>query len=121
MATKTAAQFVMLCMHARTAAHVHHLQTRSYAAHVALQGFYEGLVGFVDAFAEAYIGEYGLIESYPTAGYKTGDTPMSFVNSFISWIETNREDICDSSHCQNVIDEIVALAYSTRYKLRVLR
>ena len=121
MATKTAAQFVMLCMHARTAAHVHHLKTRSYAAHKALQTFYEDLVDFVDGFTEAYMGEYGVIESYPNGGYTLSDTPVSMLNSFISWIESNREDICDSSHCQNVIDEIVALAYSTRYKLRVLR
>ena len=59
-------KLVMELFHARTTAHVLHLKSRSYAQHVALQGFYDGVIPLADALAEAYQGEYSLIETYPT-------------------------------------------------------
>jgi hypothetical protein len=40
--------------------HYWHLRTKSYAKHMALGGFYEGLQGLTDAIAEAVVGKYGL-------------------------------------------------------------
>lgn len=115
-----AGEFIMRCFHARTTAHVLHLKTRSYAAHKALNEFYDGLVPFVDSFAEAYIGEYGLIESFP-AKYTPYDDAVKMLTELGDWIEQNRESICDSSWCQNIIDEVCALIYSTKYKLQILK
>ena len=89
-------ELIMRCFHARTAAHVLHLKTRSYATHKALNDFYDAIVGLVDGLAEAWIGENGLIEA-------------------------NRETCGEQSHIQSSIDEIVALCRSTTYKLRFLK
>lgn len=119
---KKAAEFIMRSFHARTSAHVLHLQTSSYAEHVALQTFYEELIPLVDSFAEAYIGENGKFGSFSLryAGYLLPSTSKKLMSTYISWIEENRKEICESSHCQNVLDEILSLAYSTKYKITEL-
>lgn len=113
-------EMIMRCFHARTTAHVLHLKTRSYAAHKALQDFYEGIIPLIDSLAEAYQGEYGLIESYPSK-YTTHPDGSTLLKDLGDWIEENREDVCDSTYCQNIIDEIVALIYATQYKLKFLK
>ena len=37
-------ELIVRCFHARTNAHILHLQTRSYATHVALNEFYDEIV-----------------------------------------------------------------------------
>lgn len=115
-----AGEFIMRCFEARTTAHVLHLKTSSYAQHKALQKFYENLIDLVDSFAEAYQGEYGLIDKYPRVEMKYDD-PLKLIADFIKWIEENRDDICDDTYCQNIIDEVVALARSSQYKLKFLK
>jgi hypothetical protein len=48
-----ASDFVGMLFLARDVAHSVHLNTRSFAKHSALQGFYEGIVDLADSFAEA--------------------------------------------------------------------
>ena len=117
--TAIAAQFVMRCFHARTNAHVLHLQTTSYAEHKALEGFYDELVPLVDRFAETYQGSYGVIEDYPS-GFTFSESSEDMIDEFEEWVADNRAriGITSDTHLQNIIDEIVALARSTRYKLR---
>lgn len=45
----TPAEFVARSFAVRTAAHLAHLQSRSYAEHVALGGFYDSLIDLVDS------------------------------------------------------------------------
>lgn len=116
----SAGELIMWCFHARTTAHVLHLRTRSYAAHKALNDFYDGIVGLADSYAEGYQGKYGLIEEYPKK-YTFYDDPIKLVSDLCEWIEKNRKELGDSSYLQNIVDEIVALCEETRYKLRFLR
>lgn len=117
-----AGELVARCFHARTVAHILHLKTRSYAAHKALQEFYDGIVPLVDGFAEAYQGDYGIIESYPQKFAMSADA-LSMLNELSDWIEKNRYECCDEddTYLQNTIDEIVALIRSTQYKLKFLK
>ena len=57
-------QFISTLMSARTQAHIFHLQTPSFAAHTALNGFYDEIVGTIDGLVESYQGKYGIIEGY---------------------------------------------------------
>ena len=50
---------------AETITHYWHLRTTSYAKHMALGGFYEGLQDLTDSLLEAYIGKYGERPSIP--------------------------------------------------------
>lgn len=123
--SKLAAEFVMRCFHARTAAHVLHLKSQgpgSFAEHKALGEFYDCIVGLIDGFAEMYQGEY--MEILPLTnvdGYRTPPNALSLITGMTKWIKSNRENICDSSECQSVIDDILALTHSTAYKLKFLK
>lgn len=115
-------EFIMRLFHARTDAHVLHLKTRSYAAHVALQGFYEGIVDLADTLAETYQGDYGLIEEFASKFVQHSDG-LSLLSDLSTWIEKNRYQCCDEddTYMQNIIDEVVALIRQTEYKLRFLK
>lgn len=118
----SAGELVMRCFHARTTAHVLHLKTRSYAAHKALNEFYDEIIPLTDSFAEAYQGDYGLIDSYP-AKYTLSADALAMLDELGDWIAKHRHECCDEddTYLQNIIDEIVALIRSTQYKLRFLK
>lgn len=117
-----AADFVGLLFLGRDVAHSVHLNTRSYAKHVALQTFYEGVVELADSFAEAYQGKYGLIGGINLQSVKKTNNIIEFLQDQLDEIEANRykvvEKECTALH--NIIDEIVALYLGTLYKLRFL-
>ena len=98
------------------------MKTRSYAAHKALNEFYDEIVDLADELAESYQGQYSLIEDYPPR-YTPVDDPLKLVNGLSSWIGENRYKVCkkEDTHLQNIIDEIVTLCDSTAYKLRFLK
>lgn len=108
--------------HARTNAHILHLKTRSYAAHIALQEFYDGIIPLVDKLAEVYQGAHGLIEDYPPK-YTPYSDALELMDDLLDAIEDCRsKDISDEdTQLQNIIDEIVALVNTTTYKLRFLK
>lgn len=117
-----AAEFVGMLFLGRDVAHSVHLNTRSYAKHVALQGFYEGIVDLADSFAEAYQGKYGLIGPISLQSVKKTNNIIEFLQDQLDEIESVRykvvEKECTALH--NIIDEIVGLYLSTLYKLRFL-
>lgn len=117
-----AADFVGLLFLGRDVAHSVHLNTRSYAKHVALQGFYEGIVDLADSFAEAYQGKYGLIGGITLQSAKKTANIVEFLQDQLDEIEANRYKVVDKdcTALHNIIDEIVGLYLSTLYKLRFL-
>jgi hypothetical protein len=119
MNKKLAGELVVTLFHARTAAHILHLQTKSYAEHVALNEFYDGVVDLADAIAEAFQGIYGLLE-FPKESYKQPTDAVRFLTQLRSWVADNREDCCPDTEIQNMIDEVLSLIDSTLYKLRFL-
>lgn len=50
-------KYIGLLLASREQAHVFHLTTRSFAAHKALQAYYEGIVPLLDTYAETYMGK----------------------------------------------------------------
>lgn len=114
--SSVSAELIQRCFDVRTVAHQLHLKSTSYAQHKALNEFYDAIVGLADDFAEAFQGQYGVIQSYPIIPPKNLG-PSATLKEFVKWIAANRAKCCDESHLQNIIDEIVALTYSTIYKL----
>ena len=116
------AEFIGCLFLARDVTHSVHLNTRSYAKHVALQGFYEEIVGLADGLAEAYQGRHGLIGPIALHSAKKTSNIVEFLQDQLQEIETCRYEVVDKSDTalQNLIDEIVALYLSTLYKLRFL-
>ena len=114
-------EFLLICFHARTNAHVLHLTTRSYAVHKALNEFYDEIVELADSFAEAYIGSYGLIE-FPETPYEPHTDALKLLDEMDEVAESAREALPKGdTHLLSTLDEITALVASTRYKLRFLK
>lgn len=117
-----AADFVGMLFLGRDVAHSVHLNTRSFAKHMALQGFYEGIVDLADKFAEAYQGKHGLIGPVSLMSAKKTSNIVEFLQDQMDEIEAERYKVVDKdcTALQNIIDEIVGLYLSTLYKLRFL-
>ena len=117
-----AADFVGMLFLARDVAHSVHLNTRSYAKHMALGAFYDEVIDLADNFAEAYQGKHGLIGPISLMSAKKTTNIVEFLRDQVDEIETARYEVCDKAETalQNIIDEIVGLYLSTLYKLRFL-
>lgn len=118
-ATPSMGAFLMELMHARTNAHILHLRTKSYAHHMALGDFYDGIGDHADAIAEAYQGRYGIVE-YPATPYKPENDPIMMIRSLRRYVDDNRTMVCHESEIQNLIDGAVELMDKTLYKLENL-
>jgi hypothetical protein len=116
------AEFVGMFFLARDVTHSVHLNTRSYAKHVALNEFYEAIVELADKFAEAYQGKYGLIGPIALMSAKKTSNVVEFLEDQADEIEKVRYDVVDKecTPLQNIIDEIMGQYYSTLYKLKFL-
>ena len=117
-------QFVSTLLASRTQAHIFHLQTPSFAAHKALNEFYDEIVGITDGLVESYQGKYGIITGYGNIAlqeYQSCEAIIVFFETLCMYVEKSRQLICQDSYIQNQIDEIVALIKSTIYKLRFLK
>lgn len=119
---KSAGEYVALLFLARDLAHRAHLRTRSYAEHMALGAFYEGIIPLADAFAEAYQGRYNELLDIPLIDNEFEGDIADILEQQCEVIEASREKICSRKETalHNIIDEAVALFQSTLYKLRFL-
>lgn len=112
-------------MQSRNQAHIYHLQVQgpgSFAAHKALQEYYEGIIPLIDSVAEGIQGRYGIITGYkmPEAIREDGNAKMYF-EGLSKFVETLRQDITQDSYIQNEVDTIVKLIEDTKYKLTFLQ
>ena len=118
----TCADFIGMLFLARDVTHSAHLNTRSYAKHVALNEFYDGVIDFADKSAEAYQGKYGLIGPISLMSAKKTNNVVEFLEGQLADLEKMRYKVVDKecSPLQNIIDEIFGLYYTTLYKLKFL-
>ncbi len=83
-------QFVSTLMASRTQAHIFHLQTPSFAAHMALQAYYEGIVPLIDGLVESYQGKNGIITGYGNIAlqeYESCEAIIMFFETLCTYIE----------------------------------
>jgi len=110
----------------REMAHIYHLQAKgesTYAAHMALGTYYEDVLEIIDEIIETYSGQYGIVEGYDvidTTETRTKDKTQYFEELVLSIKEGRKCISQEDSHLHNLIDEVVALAYRTLYKLKYL-
>lgn len=119
---KAAAEMVGLVLLGRDMAHRAHWKTRSYSEHIALQGFYEGVLPLLDGFVEQYQGRYGQLLDVPLADNEFEGEIADVLEQQMAWIEDHREKICprSESSLHNILDEIVGIYQTSLYKLRFL-
>ena len=123
--TKLMASFISTLFSSRTQAHIFHLQVTgpgSFAAHSALNTYYDEIIGLTDGIVESYQGRYGIITGYKGEGQWIEDITqvVKYFEALCIYVEKNRVSLVQDSYIQNQIDEVVALIESTKYKLSKL-
>jgi len=116
-------EIISVLFHSRTQAHIFHLQTDSYAQHIALNKYYDGIVGLADGLAEAWQGKYGKIQFKAVNGieqYKGLESVVAYFEKILKIVEEKRKAIKES-YIQNLIDGVEELIYSTLYLLKELK
>ncbi len=116
-------EMMSLLLHSRTQAHTLHLQTKSYAEHIALNGYYDGIGGLIDGLIESYQGKYTILKGYkqyPIDDYKDSTSTINYLKDLCEKV-TELRDCCKDSYIQNQIDNVCELINSTLYKLRFLK
>lgn len=116
-----AAKIVAILFASREAAHREHLNTSSYAQHVALGDFYTKVIDLADSFAETWMGLNGKIGEIPYEKPASGSID-DVLEHYVSSIEQLRGSFNKVAETclLNILDEISALYTQTLYKLRIL-
>lgn len=119
---KTASEFMSVLFEIEINAHIAHLQTTSYAQHMALGTLYEDIVELRDRFAEGWQGTNGSI----IKGYKSSIPVMEGMDmskylrghlvNIILFRNTLKEGFL-----QQIVDDVAELINSSLYKLQTLR
>lgn len=116
-------ELVIRVFDARNAAHIAHWKTKSYAAHVALGDFYDGVIGHIDGLVEATQGAFDLIKmpSLPKGGMVPDDIVPQLEDDLV-FISQNRTMITKGLPAlDNILQGLEALYLSTIYKLKNLK
>jgi hypothetical protein len=117
------AKFVSTLLASRNQAHIFHLQSTSYAAHKALQEYYEGIVDLVDSYVESYQGKYDMLKGYSN-NFQIIEEEGRTINYFMgvsTFVDKIRTELPQDGALNNIVDEISALVSATIYKLRFLK
>lgn len=117
-------KFISKLLESREMAQVYHWTVKgdmgSHAAHLALEAYYDGVIGFIDDIVEIYQGQYGLIEGYDvidTTDSKSKDR-LDYFKEVVEYVKSERSCIkSEDTHIHNIVDELIALQYKTIYKL----
>jgi hypothetical protein len=99
--------------------HLAHLKTTSYAQHIALNEYYDGILEFADNLVETAQGcEQKLLDiSIPAS---KAEEPLSYLLKLKEYICSSRDKL-EYEFQKNIIDEVTALIASTCYKLKFLK
>lgn len=111
-------------MQSRNQAHIYHLQVTgpgSFAAHTALQAYYDGIIPLIDGLVESYQGKYGILTGYKmSASLREDGNFVAYFEALCMFVEKTRQFIPQDSYLANQVDTIVELINSTKYKLKLL-
>ncbi len=120
-------KLISTLMASRDQAHIFHWQTTgdgSFAAHLALNAYYDAIPDMVDSLVEAYQGKHGIIKGYEPAerfDEYSKDGAVNYFKALISFVERiytkfPKED----TNIINQLDAFKDLIYTTIYKLENL-
>lgn len=111
-------KFVAQSFAVRTATHLLHLTTKSYAQHAALGDFYEALTDLTDKYAEVYMGKEG-VPTFPSAVPPRG-TPVEVLTDYLELVHDEMKEPREGQALMNILAEMEELTLRTLYKLKNL-
>ena len=113
------AKAVGILFQSRTAAHISHLATSSYAAHKALDEFYTDIVDLTDGLIEAAQGQYGILKVPFVNLVGNTSEPIGMLQEHLKQLDAAMAMV-DEDYLLNLYQEIQSLYRSTLYKLTYL-
>lgn len=116
-------ELIARVFHTRNAAHMAHWQATgpgSYARHVALGDFYDGVIGALDEFVEAYMGAFGIVGTPKPVATEYGDI-VSLLSDDVRWIKASYAGLTrDITALGNLLDGVSDNYLKALYKLKNL-
>tara|TARA_B110000259_G_C13715485_1_gene282245 strand:- start:143 stop:505 length:363 start_codon:yes stop_codon:yes gene_type:complete len=117
-------EYIGTLFQSRTQSHIFHLQTASYAKHIALNEYYDAIIGLADGIVESYQGKYDIIKGYKMGGVikdlENEDDVIVYFEQLAKFCELKREKLPQDSYLVNLYDGVDELIRSTLYKLKRL-
>lgn len=117
------ARYVSALFNSRDQAHVFHLATNSYAQHMALQGYYDGIIPLADAYVETYQGSRTKKMNGLRRNSRFIKDPKKALSYFMGLRKRiiHMRQLSKQSHLKAIRDDIMALIDQTIYKLKFLK
>ena len=117
-------EYIGMLMQSRTQAHIYHLQTTSYAKHIALNSYYENIVDLIDLLSESYQGKYGILQNLSvdtaTHNLKNDRDIVDYFEKLRRYCELMREKLPNDGFLVHQYDDVDTLINTTIYKLKFL-
>jgi hypothetical protein len=114
-------QYISTLFASRTQAHIFHLQSNSYAQHMALGAYYDEIIEATDALVELIQGRYGILRGYTSpATFKEDSDTVGYFEALLKYVDLNRKNLPQDSNIQNQVENVIDLVDSTLYKLKFL-
>ena len=121
-------KLISTLMASRDQAHIFHWQTTgegSFAAHTALNAYYDAIPDLTDTLVESYQGKHGIITGYTSAdAFNEYDrtTAVKYFKGIAMFVERAYAKLPqEHTYILNQIDNVKELVYSTIYKLENLQ
>lgn len=112
----------------RDQAHIFHWQTTgpgSFAAHLALNAYYDEIPALIDKLVEAYQGKHGILKGYAPAerfDEYSKDTAIKYFKALATYVDRVYNKITkEDTNIINQLDGFKDLIYTTIYKLENLQ
>ena len=120
-------KLISTLMASRDQAHIFHWQTTgpgSYAAHKALNEYYDAVPDLVDSLVETYQGKYGIVMGYEPAerfDEYSADMVIKYFKALSTFVERAYAKIPkEDTNIINQLESFKDLIYTTIYKLENL-
>lgn len=120
---KKMGELVLNLLNSATVIHLAHLKTRSYAAHKALNEYYDAIPDLADSLAEEYQGATLTLLTYPSSTDMKSPLSTEELCTYLMDLKdqvTREQTACTYSEIVNLMDNIKSLINSTCYKLKFL-
>ena len=120
-------KLISTLMASRDQAHIFHWQTTgegSFAAHTALNAYYDAIPELTDTLVESYQGKHGIITGYTSAeefSEYEKTTAVKYFKGLAMFVERAYAKLPqEDTYILNQMDNVKELIYSTIYKLENL-
>ena len=121
-------KLISTIMASRDQAHIFHWQTTgagSFAAHMALNAYYDAIPGLTDALVESHQGKHGILKGYEPAerfDEYSKEGAIKYFKALATYVDRVYNKIPkEDTNIINLVDGIKDLIYTTIYKLENLQ